>query len=72
MGVAYKERYDGYKVLLVGKDGFGMEGMGGMQGGKSMTGNMADRQQMLEQCMDMMESMMQMMMDHMQSVPAMK
>lgn len=41
----------------------GMSGMGEMQGGKGMSGNMADRQQMMEKRMDMMESMMQMMMD---------
>ncbi len=39
--------------------------MGGMEGGKGMNGNMADRQQMMEKRMEMMESMMQMMMDRM-------
>ena len=46
--------------------------MGGLQGGKGMPGNMAERQHMLEQRMDMMQSMMQMMMDRMPSVPATK
>ena len=45
----------------------GMSGMGGMQGGKGMDGDMAARQQMMEERMDMMESMMQMMMDRMPS-----
>ena len=48
----------------------GMSGMGGMQGGKGMSGNMADRQQMMEKRMDMMESMMQMMIDRTPSAPA--
>ncbi|PUE60670.1 hypothetical protein B9Z44_02435 [Limnohabitans curvus] len=52
------------------QDGMGMmKEMGGMQGGKAMTGNMADRQQMMEKRMDMMESMMQMMIDRTPSAP---
>jgi hypothetical protein len=47
----------------------GMSGMGGMQGGKDMSGNMADRQQMMEKRMEMMESMMQMMMDRTPPAP---
>jgi hypothetical protein len=47
----------------------GMSGMGGMQGGKDMSGNMTDRQQMMEKRMEMMESMMQMMMDRTQPAP---
>jgi len=37
--------------------------MGGMQGGKGMPTNMAERHQMMEKRMQMMESMMQMMLD---------
>jgi len=51
-----------------------MGGMGGM-GASSSPGKPADmaaRQGMLEQRMDMMQSMMQMMLDRMQSVPAPK
>ncbi len=47
----------------------GMPGMSGMQSGKGMSGNMAERQQMMEKRMEMMESMMQMMMDRMQATP---
>ena len=47
-----------------------MSGMGGMQGGKDMSGNMADRQQMMEKRMEMMESMMQMMMDRTTTPPS--
>ena len=55
----------------------GMGGMGGMggKGAGAATGtpsDMATRQGMMEQRMDMMQSMMQMMMDRMQSVPATK
>lgn len=48
--------------------------MGGMGTGAMMgkPGDMATRQAMMEQRMDMMQSMMQMMMDRMQSVPATK
>jgi hypothetical protein len=52
----------------------GMGGMGGAGAG-AMMGKPADvaaRQGMMEQRMDMMQSMMQMMMDRMQSVPATK
>ena len=51
------------------KDMHGMSKMGGMQGGKGMSGNMAERQQMMEKRMEMMESMMQMMMDRMPPTP---
>ena len=51
--------------------GAGMGAMGGMQGKKSMPGNMNERHQMMEKRMDMMQSMMQMMMDRM-PVPAAK
>ena len=47
----------------------GMSGMSGMQSGKVMSGNMAERQQMMEKRMEMMESMMQMMMDRMPPTP---
>lgn len=47
----------------------GMSGMGDIQGGKGMSGNMADRQQMMEKRMDMMESLMQMMIDCTPSTP---
>jgi hypothetical protein len=50
--------------------GMGGMGHGAMMGGKP--GDMAARQSMMEQRMDMMQSMMQMMMDRMQSVPATK
>ena len=50
--------------------GMGGMGPGAMMGGKP--GDMAARQSMMEQRMDMMQSMMQMMMDRMQSVPATK
>ncbi len=52
----------------------GMGGMGGMGAGAT-TGkpaDMATRQGMMEQRMDMMQSMMQMMMDRMPSVPVTK
>ena len=51
-----------------------MGGMGGMGAGTApgKPADMAARQGMLEQRMDMMQSMMQMMMDHMQAVPATK
>jgi hypothetical protein len=52
----------------------GMAGMGGM-GASAAPGKPADmaaRQGMMEQRMDMMQSMMQMMMDRMQSVPVTK
>ena len=52
----------------------GMGGMGGM-GASAAPGKPADmaaRQGMMEQRMDMMQSMMQMMMDRMQSVPVTK
>jgi len=48
------------------QEGMGMMGAAskaGMQGKKSMPGNMKQRQQMLEKRMEMMEAMMQMMMD---------
>ena len=48
----------------------GMGGGAGMHGGKAMPGNMADRYQMMEKRMDMMQSMMQMMMDRMPATPA--
>lgn len=48
----------------------GIQGMGGMQGGKGMPTNMAERHQMMEKRMDMMESMLQMMMDQMPATPA--
>ena len=58
------------------KDGMTMMGgMGGMGPGAMMGGkpnDMAARQGMMEQRMDMMQSMMQTMMDRMQSVPATK
>jgi hypothetical protein len=41
-----------------------------MQGGPSMAGPAAERQQMLEKRVDMMESMMQMMMDRLPPAPA--
>lgn len=50
--------------------GAGMQGMGGMQAGKSMPANMAERQQMMEKRMQMMESMMQMMLDRLPATPA--
>ena len=50
----------------------GPGGMGAMQGGKPLPGNMAERQQMLERRMDMMQSMMQMMMDRMPPAPPAK
>lgn len=53
----------------------GMNMMGGMGPGSMMgrqPGDMAARQGMMEQRMDMMQSMMQMMMDRMPSVPATK
>ncbi len=52
----------------------GMGGMGGMGAGAAAgkPADMAARQGMMEQRMDMMQSMMQMMMDRMQSVPATK
>ena len=40
-----------------------MGGMHGMQAGRGVSGNMADRQQMTEKRMEMMESMMQLMID---------
>jgi hypothetical protein len=51
-----------------------MGGMGGMGAGAApgKPADMAARQGMMEQRMDMMQSMMQMMMDRMQSVPATK
>ena len=48
----------------------GMGGMGAMPDPKGMPGDMARRQQMLEQRMDMMQMMMEMMMDRMPVVPA--
>jgi hypothetical protein len=48
----------------------GGSGMGGMQGGKPMPGDMNQRQQMMEKRMEMMQSMMQMMMDRLPPVPA--
>ncbi len=50
--------------------GTGMAGMGSMQGGKPMAGDMNQRQQMMEKRMEMMQSMMQMMMDRMPATPA--
>jgi hypothetical protein len=52
----------------------GMNMMGGMGPGAMMgkPGDMATRQNMLEQRMEMMQSMMQMMMDRTQSLPMMK
>ena len=52
----------------------GMGGMGGMGAGTApgKPADMATRQGMMEQRMDMMQSMMQMMMDRMQSVPVTK
>jgi len=52
----------------------GMGGMGGMGAGAApgKPADMAARQGMMEQRMDMMQSMMQMMMDRMQSVPVTK
>ena len=52
----------------------GMGGMGGMGAGAAngKPADMAARQGMLEQRMDMMQSMMQMMMDRMPSTPAAK
>ena len=52
----------------------GMGGMGGMGAGTApgKPADMATRQGMMEQRMDMMQSMMQMMMDRMQSVPVSK
>jgi hypothetical protein len=47
-----------------------MQGMGGMQGGKGMPANMAERQQMMEKRMQMMESTMQMMLDRLPATPA--
>ncbi len=51
-----------------------MGGMGGMGAGAApgKPADMATRQGMMEQRMDMMQSMMQMMMDRMQSIPATK
>lgn len=43
--------------------------MGGMQGGKGMSSNMAERHQMMEKRMEMMQSMMQMMMDRLPATP---
>ena len=50
--------------------GAGMGGMGAMQGGKPMPGDMNQRQQMMEKRIDMMQSMMQMMVDRMPATPA--
>ena len=50
--------------------GMGGMGAGAMMGGKP--GDMAAREGMMEQRMDVMQSMMQMMMDRTQSVPAPK
>ena len=47
----------------------GMHETCGMKEGKTMSGNLADRHQMMEMRMNMMQSMMQMMMDRM-SLPA--
>jgi hypothetical protein len=80
MGEHMKVMQDGMSMMDMmkgsGKAGAGMggggmsgQGMGSAQDGKSMPGNMEDRQQMMEKRMDMMQMMMQMMMDT-QSAPA--
>ena len=61
---------DQMKLMQNGMGMMGGMGPGSMMGGKP--GDMAARQGMLEQRMDMMQSMMQMMMDRMPSVPATK
>ena len=61
-----KMMQDGMAMM---KEMGGMSGMSGMQSGKGMSGNMTERQQMMEKRMDMMQSMMQMMMDHMPPAP---
>lgn len=50
--------------------GAGMAGMGAMQAGKPMPGDMNQRQQMMENRMDRMHSMTQMMIDRMPVAPA--
>ncbi|ABE43124.1 hypothetical protein [Polaromonas sp. JS666] len=65
-----KTMQDGMAMMNM-MGGPGMGPMGGMQGGKPMTGTMNERQQMMEKRMDMMQSMMQMMMDR-QPPPATK
>jgi hypothetical protein len=54
-------------------DGMGMMGgMRGMGGMGMMGGDPAQRQQMMDKRIDMMQSMMQMMMDRMEPAPAPK
>ncbi len=60
-----KTMQDGMSMMMMGNTG-----MGGMQGQKSVPGNMNERQKMMEKRMDMMQSMMQMMMDRMPATPA--
>ena len=58
--------------LKLMQDGMGsddMAGMKGMHGTGAMPGDMAMRQHMLEEHLEMMQSMMQMMMDQMPSAP---
>lgn len=59
MGEQMKMMQDGMAMMNM----MGGTGMGGMPNGKSMPGDMTERQQMLEKRMDMMQMMMQMMMD---------
>jgi len=67
---------DGMSMMNGMGPGAGMgRGMGagsGMGMGTGTPGDMAARQAMMEQRMDMMQAMMQMMMDRMQSAPASK
>jgi len=60
---------DQMKLMQNGMSMMGVMGAGAMMG---KPGDMATRQSMQEQRMEMMQSMMQMMMDRMQSVPATK
>jgi hypothetical protein len=66
MAMHMKQMKDGMAMM----GGMGSGGMAGMQGKSSMTGDMAERQQMMEKRMEMMQSMMQMMMDRMPQAPS--
>ncbi len=76
MGMGAGAAMPGYAdQMKLMQNGMSMMGaMGGMDAGAMMgkPGDMASRQAMMEQRMDMMQSMMQMTMDRMQSVPATK
>ena len=63
-----KTMQDGMSMMMMMM--MGNTGMGGMQGQKSLPGNLNEHQQMMEKRMDMMQSMMQMMMDQMPATPA--